>query len=185
MDKPYLGYYLCLVEDDWCGILENNPMSCHFTLWEEELFNIGMISFERLATLLHQDIEGGLEDVALVKVKSVVARVSTLHAWRAWISWFLSGVAKLCSHTEQTETRSPRSKLQKLDYLAWQTGGSGFVGPMAIRGTAELRRGAPPPAKRRLFGGEAWTMTTLMVEAAANRFNRWKEKETRKLEQKV
>jgi hypothetical protein len=41
---------------DWCGMLRN------------------------LSTLLHQGIEGGLEDVALVEVVYIVARVSTLHA---------------------------------------------------------------------------------------------------------
>jgi hypothetical protein len=46
---------------------------------EEELFEIGTISFECLATLLHQGVEGGLEDVALVEVRSIVAGVSTLH----------------------------------------------------------------------------------------------------------
>jgi hypothetical protein len=33
-----------------------------------------------LATLLHQGAEGWLEDIALVEVGSVVARVYTLHA---------------------------------------------------------------------------------------------------------
>jgi hypothetical protein len=66
--RPYLGYYLGLVEDDQCGILDNNPMSCHITSREEELFNIGVVSYERLATFLCQGIEGGLEDVALVEV---------------------------------------------------------------------------------------------------------------------
>jgi hypothetical protein len=55
-------------------------MSCHFTTREEELFKIGAVRIERLATLLHQGVEGGLEDVALVEVGSVVAGVSTLHA---------------------------------------------------------------------------------------------------------
>jgi hypothetical protein len=78
--RPYLGYYLRLVEDDLCGILENSPMSRHFTSLEEELFNIGAVSFERLTTFLRQGIEGGLEDVALIVVRSIVAGVSTLHA---------------------------------------------------------------------------------------------------------
>jgi hypothetical protein len=47
---------------------------------EEELFEIGDVSFECLATLLHQGVEGGFEDVALVEVKSVIAGVSTIHA---------------------------------------------------------------------------------------------------------
>jgi hypothetical protein len=55
-------------------------MSCHFTTREEELLKIGVVCFECFATLLCQGVEGGLEDVALVKVGSVVAGVSTLHA---------------------------------------------------------------------------------------------------------
>jgi hypothetical protein len=45
-----------------------------------------------------------------------------------------------------------------------------------VRGTIGLWRGTPPPAKRHLIGGEAWTMTTLEVEAATKRSNRWKRK---------
>jgi hypothetical protein len=78
--KSYLGYYLRLVEDDWCGILENSPMSCHFTALEEVDFKVGAVSFERLVTLIRQGVKGGLKDVALVKVRSVVVGVSTLHA---------------------------------------------------------------------------------------------------------
>jgi hypothetical protein len=55
-------------------------MSRHFTSLEEELFNIGAVSFKRLTTFLRQGIEGGLEDVALIEVRSIVAGVSTLHA---------------------------------------------------------------------------------------------------------
>jgi hypothetical protein len=47
---------------------------------EEELFEISEVRFECLATLLHQGVEAGLEDVALVEVESIVAGVSTLHA---------------------------------------------------------------------------------------------------------
>jgi hypothetical protein len=47
---------------------------------EEELFEIGMVSFQSLATLFRQGVEGGLEDVVLVEVGFVVAGVSTLHA---------------------------------------------------------------------------------------------------------
>jgi hypothetical protein len=48
--RLYLGFYLRLVEDDRCSILENSPMSHHFTTQEEELFNIGVASFKCLAT---------------------------------------------------------------------------------------------------------------------------------------
>jgi hypothetical protein len=46
---------------------------------EEELFKISKVSFEHLATFLHQGVEGELEDVALVEVGSIVAGVFTLH----------------------------------------------------------------------------------------------------------
>jgi hypothetical protein len=78
--RPYLGYYLSLVKDDRCSILENSPMPCHFATQEEELFKIGAVCFVRLATLLRQGVEGGLEDIALVEVGSVVAGVFTLYA---------------------------------------------------------------------------------------------------------
>jgi hypothetical protein len=68
------------VEDDRRSVLENSLMSRHFVAREEELFKIGVVSFKHLVTLLHQGVEGRLEDVVLVKVGSVVARVSTLHA---------------------------------------------------------------------------------------------------------
>jgi hypothetical protein len=79
----YLRCYLWLVEDDRCSIPENSPLLHHFTTLEEELFEINKVSFERLATLLHQDVEGGLKHVALVEVGSVVVEVLTLHAGRA------------------------------------------------------------------------------------------------------
>jgi hypothetical protein len=43
---------------------------------EEELIKISVISFERLATLLRHGVEGRLDDVVLVDVGSVGARVS-------------------------------------------------------------------------------------------------------------
>jgi hypothetical protein len=77
--RPYLRYYLRLVEDDQCSISENSLLP-HHIMREEELSEIGEVSFERIAILLRQGVEGGLEDVALVEVGSIVARVFTLHA---------------------------------------------------------------------------------------------------------
>jgi hypothetical protein len=54
-------------------------MSRYFTAQEEELFKIGAVSFECLMTLLRQGVDGGLENVALVVVGSIVVGVSTLH----------------------------------------------------------------------------------------------------------
>jgi hypothetical protein len=68
-----------LVEDNRCSISENSPLPHHLTMRDEELSEIDDVSFERLSTLLHQGVKGGFEDVALVKVESVVAGVSTLH----------------------------------------------------------------------------------------------------------
>ncbi len=67
------------MEDDRCSILDNGPLLRHLTTQEEELSEIGEVSFKCLATLLHQGVEGGLEDVVLVEVGSVGAGVSTLH----------------------------------------------------------------------------------------------------------
>jgi hypothetical protein len=78
--RPYLRYYLRLGEDDRSSVHENSPLSCLLAMRNEELFKIGAVCFERLATLLRQGVEGGLEDVALIEVGSVVAGVSTLHA---------------------------------------------------------------------------------------------------------
>jgi hypothetical protein len=78
--RRWVRPYLRLVEDDQCSIPENSPFPRHFTTREEEFFKISSVSFERLATLLRQGVEGRLEVVILVEVRSVVARVSTLHA---------------------------------------------------------------------------------------------------------
>jgi hypothetical protein len=78
--RPYLGYYLSLVEDDQRGALENGPLLCHFTTGEEGFFEIGMVSFKCLATLLRQGVEGRLDDVVLVEVRSIGVLVSILHA---------------------------------------------------------------------------------------------------------
>jgi hypothetical protein len=41
---------------------------------------ISVVRFNCLTTLLYQDVKCGLEDIALVEIKFVVTRVSTLHA---------------------------------------------------------------------------------------------------------
>jgi hypothetical protein len=77
--RSYLGHYLGLGEDDRRSVLENNPLSRHFTTREKEFFKIGAVRFERFVTLLRQGVDDGLEDVALIEVGSVVVGVSTLH----------------------------------------------------------------------------------------------------------
>jgi hypothetical protein len=78
--RPYLGYYLRLVEDDRYSIPENGSLPLYLITREEELSEIDDVSFERMATLLRQSVEGGFEDVALVEVRSVIVGISTLHA---------------------------------------------------------------------------------------------------------
>jgi hypothetical protein len=68
------------VEDDQRFVPKNGPLPRHFTTREEELFEIGVVSFERLGTLLREGVEGRLDDVVLVEVRPVDAGVSTLHA---------------------------------------------------------------------------------------------------------
>jgi hypothetical protein len=72
--------YLTLGEDDRHSVLENSSLLRHLTTQKVDLFKIGAVCFKGLATLLRQDVEGGLEDVAHVEVGSVVAGVSTIHA---------------------------------------------------------------------------------------------------------
>jgi hypothetical protein len=78
--RLYLGYYHGSVEDDRCSIPKNSHMPCHFATREEEPNKIGAVHVERLATLLRQGVEDGLEDAAVVEVGSIVVGVSTLHA---------------------------------------------------------------------------------------------------------
>jgi hypothetical protein len=80
MSQAVPRVYLRLVEDDWCSISENRPLLRHFATREEELPEIGEVSFEWIVTLLRQDVEGGLEDVALVEIISVVVGVFNLNA---------------------------------------------------------------------------------------------------------
>jgi hypothetical protein len=77
---PYLRYYLGFGEDDQRSVLENHPLSHHLATQKEELLKIDVVRFERLVTLLRQGVEGGLENVALVEVGFIMARVSTLLA---------------------------------------------------------------------------------------------------------
>jgi hypothetical protein len=56
-------HYLGLVEDKWHSILENSSLSRYLATREEKLFNIGMVCFKCLVTLLCQGVERGLEVV--------------------------------------------------------------------------------------------------------------------------
>jgi hypothetical protein len=78
--RPYLRYYLGLVDDDRRVVLLLHPLSHHFTTQEEELLEIGMVMFKHLVTLLRQGVECRLDDVVLIEVGFVDAEVSTIHA---------------------------------------------------------------------------------------------------------
>jgi hypothetical protein len=85
-----------------------------------------MVSFECLATLLRQGVEGRLDDVVLVEVGSIVAGVPPfmLDVREAVDSPAKS--PKVCWHTNRTGTGSPCLKQGKLNYLVWQIRPSGF-----------------------------------------------------------
>jgi hypothetical protein len=58
----------------------NDSLSYHLVMGVEELLQISAMALERLGTLLHQGVKGGLDDVVLVEVRSIDARASLLHA---------------------------------------------------------------------------------------------------------
>jgi hypothetical protein len=184
--RPYLRYYLRLDEDDRRSVLEDSPLSRHLATWKEELFKIGTVRFERHATLHRQVVEGGLEDVALVEVRFVVAGVSTNHAWRAWSSQFSSGVTKNVFVHESDRSRKPlfeTGKIEPFGFANWTIRFCRFRWQSGAPPTLDDK--ASPPAKQRLDKGYARTTIKLEVKEAAKRSNWWKEKETRKLGQKI
>jgi hypothetical protein len=125
--KPYLWCYLRLVEDNQCSISENSPLSCHFTTREEELIKIGVVSFERLVTLLYQGVEGKLGDVVLTEIESISAEVFTHYAWHLEVVNSPAELPKICLHMNRIRAGSTCSKQEKLDPPIWQTGLSGFI----------------------------------------------------------
>jgi hypothetical protein len=60
-------------------ILLDEPLSCHLITQQEDLIYLLVIGLECLAILLRQVVEGRLDDVALVEVRSIGAGVSFLH----------------------------------------------------------------------------------------------------------
>jgi hypothetical protein len=69
-----------LVDDDRCCILEDELLLCYLITRVEELIYLGTTSLEYLVILLHQVVEGGLDDVVLVEVGSIDTRATFLHA---------------------------------------------------------------------------------------------------------
>jgi hypothetical protein len=73
------------IENHPIWILEDGPLISEVVLSQrlpavEELLQISAMTLERLGTLLHQGVKGGLDDVVLVEVRSIDARASLLHA---------------------------------------------------------------------------------------------------------
>jgi hypothetical protein len=75
----YLRCYLSLMDDDRRCFLEDRPLPHHLIMRVEELVQISVVALERLVTLPRQGAKGGLDDVVLVKIGSVGARVPLLH----------------------------------------------------------------------------------------------------------
>jgi hypothetical protein len=57
-----------LGEDDRRSVFEKSPLSRHFTTRDEELFKIGAVRFEHLATLLSQGVEGGSRMLPMLRL---------------------------------------------------------------------------------------------------------------------
>jgi hypothetical protein len=137
-------------------------------MWEEELFEISAVSFERHASHLHQGVEGGLEDVVLVEVGSVGARISTLHAWHAWSSRFPNGVTK----QNEQEPESPAQYRENWIVRFGKPDSPILSAPVAVRGTAASGKGVLLLDKWHLTRGGTRSMTTRGVVAAAKR-SKW------------
>jgi hypothetical protein len=102
----------------------------------------------------------------------------------AHLTWMSGGVHFVRTQNEQRLEASPRN-CRNWIFRFGKSNSPVLSGPMAVRDAIRLWWAAPPPAKWRLDGGEAWTLTTLEVEVAAKRSNWQKKKKTRKLWQKV
>jgi hypothetical protein len=126
------GCYLGLAYDDRRGALEDGPLPHHLITQEEELLEIGVVSFERLVTLLHQGVEGRLDDVVLVKVGSVGVGVSS----------------KMCCHTKRTRAESSCSKKEKVEPAVLGTGLSNFLVSCL---SAFFMETAPVPLKHKKY----------------------------------
>jgi hypothetical protein len=161
---PYLGYYLDLVDDDRRGVLEDGPLPCHFTTWEEEFLEIGAVRFERLATFLYQGVESRLNDIVLVEIGSVAAGVPppfVLNMCEVVDSPVES--PKCVATWNKQELKAPPQNYEIRTVRFGKPDDPVLSGPMTIRGVTDLWRGAPPLTKQRLDGGDAWTTTTLRL----------------------
>jgi hypothetical protein len=128
-------------------------MSHHFATREEELFTIGVVSFERLTTLLRQRVKGGFEDVALVEVRSIVAGVSTFMLDVLDVVNSPAESAK-CVHTRnEQESEAPAQNWVNRIVRSCKLDSSVASAPTTVRGTVGSSEGVLP-AKWRLTRGE-------------------------------
>jgi hypothetical protein len=164
-----LRCYLGLAYDDWRCVLEDDPLPCHLITRVEEL-EIGAVSFELLATLLHQGVKGKFDDVVLVDVRSVGARVSPFMLDMREVVDSPAESPKSIDTRIKQEAEAPARNYRNQTVRFHELDGLILSGPTAIRGVAGLQRGASPSTKRRLDSGEAGTMTALEVGAVASRF---------------
>jgi hypothetical protein len=127
----------------WCP--EEQSLPRYFTMREEELFEIGAVSFKRLVTLLRQGIEGMLEDVVLVEVRSISARVSTIHV----VDSPAESAKCVCTQNEQELEPSAQNKANQ---ILWFGKPESLVlsGLAAVRGTVDSSEGVLLPGKWRL-----------------------------------
>jgi hypothetical protein len=78
--RSYLEYYFGLTDDGECCILNDGPLPRYLITQVEKLLQTSAVSIECFVTLLHQGVQGGLDDVVLVEVGSIDAEASLLHA---------------------------------------------------------------------------------------------------------
>jgi hypothetical protein len=70
--SPANGHQRCVLEDE--------TLPRHLVMRVEELIHLSVVSLDHLVILLHQGVEGGLDDVVLVEVRFIDAGASFLHA---------------------------------------------------------------------------------------------------------
>jgi hypothetical protein len=138
--RLYLGCYQGLVDDDRHCVLVDAPLSRHLITRLEELLEISVVSFKRLATLLHQGVKGRIHDVVLVEVGSVGARVPPplmldVHEVVDSPVELLKCVATRNEQELEAPTQNYRNRT-----IQFQKPDSPILsGPMAVKGVARLR----------------------------------------------
>jgi hypothetical protein len=78
--RSYLGCYLILLNDVGRCVHEDEPLPLPLITRVKELIHLCVVSLERLAILLHQGVECGLDDVVLIEVRFIDVGASHLEA---------------------------------------------------------------------------------------------------------